>query len=629
MIPVYELLMEERRSLYRRVERWLRPSETDLDYDGTSDGDVGGDAFGDDFSGDGKQNLGFCIPTGFSPYGNRSRRLQQAARKYDLDTLEKRTVELVDTVVDTIGGDVGRLSADDFTDIERDYILKLLTANGFNVVPSQFRDIIMFVREAIPLLETGKFKVDADDLDAPLRTRYASLNCYDYQRLLLEFENLRRLFGMEKLTELCPTLTKIVCEAQAGGLEVEDGKAPYPGRHLPIAGLKGERIKCYQTLRVMDEILATSPNPLRDDAMSAAILTKFKEYGVDIEQNIPSATLRKYYAYLRQLINVEHTCGRERAYSREVYVDGRRGHLYRMLNDSQRLCAFAVDIDVSEAPLLRQEVDRLKSDVYDSEAGDFGRGFPQIAFLGRLELLAEEISRPDRSDRIANEIRNASMWTINYLPQAHSGMRDYVEDAIAGAKTLEVNSHACRNTRVIPLCIRERGNRWALAARSVGGGRMMMLNPEMIVPGSARDGDAESLASDADELRYVVGMAPLQSPEPVEFTLILTDRGYEEVMDDSSPLNPLIVGSRRNPVAYGELGQRGEQTYTVDIQAYVNDDLLEEFFQLDAKGKLIDVKGCESEYDGYFKERQGRSRVPYEERNPNSRRFRKRGAADE
>lgn len=622
MIPVYELVREGQKSAFLQVAQWIDESEAYR---------LPSDEFDDSF-GDVDMALGLAIPSEFLTFNQRLRgmnRQRRPERKPDWNALERRTTELAGIVADAIGGDVERLSSLRFSDAEKRCILNVLHEKGFRIPSFQFIHVIRVAQVAIPLLETGKFKVDADDLDAPLRTRYASLNCYDYQRLLLEFENLRRLFGMEKLTELCPTLTKIVCEAQAGGLEVEDGKASYPGRHLPIAGLKGERIKCYQTLRVMDEILATSPNPLRDDAMSAAILTKFKEYGVDTEQNIPSATLRKYYAYLRQLINVEHTCGRERAYSREVYVDGRRGHLYRMLNDSQRLCAFAVDIDVSEAPLLRQEVDRLKSDVYDSEAGDFGRGFPQIAFLGRLERLAEEISRPDRGGRIANEIRNASMWTINYLPQAHSGMRDYVEDAIAGAKTLEVNPRACRNTRVIPLCIRERGNRWALAARSVGEGRMMMLDPEMIVPGSARDGDAESLASDADELRYVVGMAPLQSPEPVEFTLILTDRGYEEVMDDSSPLNPLVVGSRRNPVAYGELSQRGERTYTVDIQAYVNDDLLEEFFQLDAKGKLIDVKGLESEYDGYFEQRQGRSRVPYEERNPNSRRFRKRGAADE
>lgn len=498
---------------------------------------------------------------------------------------------------------------------ECEKVIAALNENGFMVHSDDIRDIVnvcVIVRSNFGIMPSKKlprtkYTGGQHFEDQMLKCRHASLNCYDYDRLKEEVEQLKMLIGDDMFCRKCSTLNHMLREAQ------DDGD--YPGRHLPFEQLSVKDNWLYQALRIMDKILSTSAYRIKDDDMRRLITNKAQEYGVlqsRWDKSVSGSALKNYYQILANMINVERTRGNKIKYEREVYEKDRLGHRYKMYKDGVRLSAFTFDISLREANYLRKEMESLAQECF-ANYEVFTEMFPLLSMMGRME----EIALDSQSNRnLLFELGDSDLKSINYYPAQYYEVKKKVEQALALKLPISV-----KNGRgwepVMPISIKEQGDRWALMAITPKTKEIRVLSPEMLAQSFADfpELDCDEMVSRAQ--RQMIGTAPLLKKHPCDIVLTLTPAGLKDVNSKLSVFRDLdfrVMAYKKGRSDQDDALQIEKEN--VELSIYLNKDFLSEIYRLDCAGKFITMTPSDvlEAYKEYFKGRHGSEWVRYEER---------------
>lgn len=572
MIPIYDLKHHSPNSAYKKIAEWVDDSDSE----------------------ELSVNLGLSLPPdlGRSQYHQTVRCLFKEPQSNHISVnrkhiaIEKKAELFYQIVIDCLGGSAGALDLRKSPE-QRKRIMVRLRENGFKV--RDFIDIIQVAKA----VRDGKFAQ---------QSRHCSLNCYDMERLMDEFN---RLNADESD---CPVLTQIIREI--------DLYAPYPGRHLPFNKLRGRTAWRYQCLRMMDEILCTSEDAMSNFDMRQQIEQKCRSYGVEY-QAISDTALKKMYVILKDLIKVEHNGDVRHKYRREVYVPGRQGHLYNTFDGNRRLSAFAVDIFADETFALKDEVTRLRKRFHLSRLE-----YPMICALGSI---IDIVQKKDNLVTSINPVYNTDLVTVDFISSATPSLRSIAKKVIELNAPLGIYLHGNWRT-VFPISIKNEGRQWAMFAKDIHSGAPLIISPDILVSSLQHRAlynppiSSASLLSNQEFVKDpAIGVTPLLSDSLFDITLRLTRSGIEDVEKEKSPLRPLTPRTKYYDAMYCDT------TGTVEFQAYINRSLLDEFLRLDRTGKLISIDTPEVNdiYEEFFKQTMGCERVAFEDRPTNCKRLRR------
>ena len=141
----------------------------------------------------------------------------------------------------------------------------------------------------------------------------------------------------------------------------------------------------------MDEILYTTDSLVDVNNMILKIKSACIKYGIqrDANKEITQDTLKKHFATLRNLINVEFTGGFRKAYARDVYERAKHGHRYGLMkNTDTPVTAFKLCFSYSEAMTMRSEliavINRLKNNGYIDNTEEFGTEYPMLFAMSNI-----------------------------------------------------------------------------------------------------------------------------------------------------------------------------------------------------------------------------------------------------
>lgn len=536
------------------------------------------------------------------------------------EEVQTKARKLYSIVRETLGRQFFEIKQTSSWHHEREKVITALNENGFIVGNRDIQDIVRICGIVRDDFGFRRSKGSASFMLPPfaygehlqnqmLKCRHASLNCYDYDRLNEEVAQLKMLIGEDRFHLLCRTLSRMMSEAH----DDED----YPGRHLPFDKVRGRTSWRYQCLRIMDEILCTSRVPINKKVMPSLILTKAHEYGIiesrwGDDKDISEQAVEKNYLILADMINMEHTRGNKVKYDRAVYVPGRDGHLYKQYKDGVRLSAFTFDIALHEADRLRMEMDRVAEN-YFRDYEEFADKFPLLSMMGRME----EIALDDQHNKnLLFELGDSDMTIVNYYPAQYYEVKKKVEHALALKLPISVKNGRSWEP-VMPISIKEQGDRWALMAITPKTKEIRVLSPEMLAQSFA---DFPEL--DYDEMvsrvqRQMIGTSPLLKKRLCDVVLTLTPAGVKDIKSKKSVFRDMdfrVMAYKRGSGDKDDVDEIEKEN--VALKVYLNRDFLSEIYRLDCAGKFITMTPSDvmAGYEEYFEGRHGSKWVPYEER---------------
>lgn len=563
--------------------------------------------------------LGLCLPPELMGVGYSSQLFSDCSslrknKKIELsqDELKEYSDKFYNIVLDAIKGDNRKLSNYKFESRELEAIVESLQKAGFKVSDKDSDDIIKVAKT----IRNGKITAFKSLMNPDRQYRHASLNCYDYDRLKEEMERLADDIGYKNIDREAPTLSRIYVEAVKGEKEL------YPGRHLPFDKIKGRTAWRYQCLRIMDEILCTSDERMTNDRMRQEIIIKVEQYGIHRENDIivTDSSLKKLYAILSELINVEHTWGKKIKYDSNVYVDGRAGHLYKEFKDGRRLSAFAVDISGLEAWNLRKEIGMMRVKYFNDDIAYFRKKFPLLSMLGYLDnlLLDEENMNTD-----INNVSHTDFVTVNYRHAEYSDLKQKVEGTISMHLPIFVNIDS-KVEKIIPVTIRENRGKWVLIAKNAVSLLPCIITSEQLSQSFDIDSNYINDDDSSPFCDHIIGIAPLLKPELIDVTLEVTEEGLEDIFKKDSVFRRMKPKVEYKVSSY--TGQKYIRGSRVSFSLYINEDFLRELFSLDCKAMLLTIMPDEVNemYERYYEMQMGSKRQHPQDRPQSMKRLKKR-----
>lgn len=515
--------------------------------------------------------------------------------------VEQKTLELYGHVLMAIEEDPFKLSHYNFSNETKQEIVDSLHRAGFNVSEEDFWDIIQVAKAVRDGVSPQKIEFTSHNF----QFRYASLNCYDFERFIEEMKDLGECVGFRSVELICPRLVRIYLEA------ISEDNERYPGRHLPFDRIKGRSAWRYQCLRIMDEELCCSDEHITNEEMRRRIYKKAAELGIETKE-ISDSSFKQLYVILSDLINVEHRQGRRKLYNtKSVYEGGREGHLYQVMNGRQRLSAFAIDISVEEAHILRKEIGILRVKYFNDDRKYFSIRFPVITIIGDMEALAHE--ELDIKDKI-NKLYSTDLVTVNYKPVEMEHIKERTKEYIERRIPIAVDNG---DSWILfrPVFIKEEGEKWVLIAKNIDTGSLRLFSPsELKDIFESKYEDFNIEWPEEKESFNVVGISPLLDGWPYDITLEVTKEGTAYIQAPGSLFETFKpkIEKKRDEYFYKDCN-----SYLVTFMAYVNADLLEQFFTLDRNARLIGIDPPEvmDLYRSYFSKRMnGKEWCPLNER---------------
>ncbi|MDE6340467.1 MAG: hypothetical protein K2K97_11890, partial [Muribaculaceae bacterium] len=419
-------------------------------------------------------------------------------------------------------------------------------------------------------------------------------------------------------------------------LEAREGEqSDYPGRHRPFDHIKGRAAGRYQGLRMMAEILCTTDDFLLNDEMEELLIKKADELHIRYRRNnqrgfekvsrehFSKTDFKHLYDILSHLINVEYTGGKRVKYKRNVfdvirkdtyaqdskYTTGARR--YKHFLKGRRLSAFTVDISYSEGRAIRKEVAQIRVNFFNDDKDSFAERFPLISMLGYMDDLAFD----EDAEKKLNDISCTDMLTINYLPPIEPKLKRKIETVLSLGVKIAIRVKG-ENELLTPICIKEDGRDWVLIAKTQENPELRLLTPETLnsifIAESDRHEESDNIVLKID---HIIGVSPLISHRPYDIKLELTEKGAEDITKPDSPfypLNPEILSPENSN--YGS--NKKDRRKIASFAAFLNEDFLNELFQLDKNNKLVIIDPPEVNliYDRYFESRMHKPRPPFEER---------------
>lgn len=575
-------------------------------------------------------NLGFCLPGGrlpkvrtanFAVAPRATRKMVNNEYCYDL------AFKLYGAVVEILKWKESRLEQDSFSDDEKKAIIKAAKDLDMNIVDNDFDKIIDIVKTIN---------------DEPVKFRHASLNSQDYDILKDEFDKLKEQINERALAKLCPKLCQIVREAIQG-----EGK-PYPGRHLPYADLTGKMAWRYQRLHILDEILCSADRRLTNQEIIEKIETKVKDK-INVEgQKITPNSLSKDFLWLGCLAESDKSKRGRHVYDKEdsnisIYFPSEsiaKGKFYNAkrkytpLDNGKRRCAFCVDISLTEAALLRQQIGRLREKHFRGNSETFAKKYPLIFQLGYINDIIDGI----KDNREIENIDGTDLYLIDYVNNPEL-------DKSEQAKLLElkrkiniiINDPFPLPVKredgwdyVIPKSIRykettakngkkleeeyENSWQWSLLARSITSPYPLLMIPAAeLIPTF----DIPNLPVDMEEDsgQYCIGTSRLLSDKPVDITLNIKYKSPFKMLN--LPGNDSVLHQLKPEKSH----QDGERVWQMSFRAYLNDDLFEEIYKLDKEKMLetIEPEDVYNRYCSFYESKTRKKRKPLSERKAASR----------
>lgn len=479
----------------------------------------------------------------------------------------------------------------------------------FKEDPYKMSDDSPILKTLIKKLHDSGFNVDSDQskwtLEAfevvirqtieSLSSRPASLNCYDYIRLKDEVGRVSELD--DSFAETCQQLMRLIKEVD----DAENSGEEYPVRHFPFDRIKCKSPWAYQCLRMMDEILYTTPSPIQSvstdynvlspiHTMSGKIADACKKYGIEF-QTVSEDALKKYYVTLRNLINVEFTGDFRKTYSNDgVYeYSSSHGHKYaKMRNSEQRVTAFKLCFSLSEARLMQSEL----QNIIDSQIArglisgpeEFSKQFPLLNTLADIDKYNPKIALSRNLINSTSGKQTSSLYTLNYLPPEEPEVKMKVKAALIPSNPKAINIPLGEKAGTyLPISLNEQGLSWSLLAQNINNGLLYNLQPKDFGHSlTLSEIDSKQMILAPEE--NVIGLGDFYFDRKLcNVSITLTESGYKKLNQESDPLYPLVerferdksYSSRPKGIAY--------------LSLYINDDFFEELHRLDRNKHIKDI----------------------------------------
>ena len=204
--------------------------------------------------------------------------------------------------------------------------------------------------------------------------------------------------------------------------------------------------------------------------------------------------------------------------------------------------------------------------------------------------------------------------TVNYKPVEMEYIKERTKEDIERRIPIAVNNG---DSWILfrPVFIKEEGEKWVLIAKNIDTGRLRLFNPSElkdIFESKYEDSDIEW--HEEKESFNIVGISPLLDDRLYDITLEVTKEGTAYVQAPRSLFETLQPEIEKKRIEYFNKECKGD---LVTFKAYINADLLEQFFTLDRNARLIGIDPPEvmELYLGYFAKRMnGKEWRPLDER---------------
>ena len=596
MIPELELSHHSRHSVYNKVAEWLPNYQYEQE-----DQDL---------------QLGLPPEFGLISLQQARHRLEDKYSEEDRQrTLEEKTFQLYDTVLEIFGGDKFKISTSyNCTDEEKSNILTALRCHGYHVTEDDFFDIMRVAK----VVRDKKYFRNPIRLNDGENFRHASLNCYDFARLKKEMGILESIIGIFKIKTHCHTLYRIYMEA------LNNENSVYPGRHLTykkIGGIKPPSAQRYQILRMIDEILCSNIHDkfYTREELEAEINKLAKSKDVQFSRNkqwidfenysFTDTQFNKSFFILKQLISIEHTAGKTTAYERDVFdtikekgspsgkFKNRGAVRYKKQANGTRLSAFTVDIAVQEINCLRKEIGTIRAQFFNDDRDRFASMFPLISALGYTEELVLDQESDD--EEILNDISETDLKLIVYKSLKYTELKKKVKEVISLRLPITIKKGDDWQT-VYPIGIKEYSGKWTVIAKAENISRPILISPEVL--DQTFETYTESFAEDSSVRieDHFIGTGDFIMDDPQDVVLELTDSGMKEFERKRTgllSLSPTINRTLKRKI--DNCRKAGDVCFK---QVYINEDFLKEIFDLDRTAKLrsIEPECVRNLYESYF-----------------------------
>lgn len=431
--------------------------------------------------------------------------------------------------------------------------------------------------------------------------RPASFNCYDYIRLKDEMMRLNNVSPEDALK--CKKILALIAEVK----QAEIDNPEYPVRPFPFDRVESKSPWAYQCLRMMDEILYTTPNAIPSvptdenclssaDTMQGRIESACRKYCIEYK-NVSQDSLKKYFAYLRNLINVEFNGDFRKAYANDgVYeYHSSHGHKYAMMkNRRERVTAFKLCFSLSEARIMQREINSviklLLAKGYISGRDSFKAEFPLLATLADIDKYNPSALPGRKRLNSIDGKQSSSLYTLNYLPPEEPAVKEKVRKALESTPRLDINIESGhRQGTYSPISINEQGLSWSLLARDINSHKLYNIQPNEFGKNftlCSHDNTSDIYFQHSQFEDNVIGLGDFHLDRDLcRIKLFLSGSGFEKLSQETDPLYPLIDKLDRVTDGYYCRHPKG----VAYISVYVNDDFFEEVYRLDRNKHIEDI----------------------------------------
>ena len=507
------------------------------------------------------------------------------------DEIEDEAIYAI--IVDYFGKGDKVFSSRHFKEDDKLGLLERLFDEGFSFGPDMFKEVMRRGRKIRDRRAESGITFDMEP-----NSRHVALNNFDYDRLMKEVDSVEDLIGSQQFTECCPTLSKIISEAEAH--ENDD----YPGRHLPYNNLKGKSAGRYQCLCMLDEILHTAAPPISKNEIENRLGTLSKDKGIK-DYTLPSDyALTANYQILSDLISVEFTGSTHKLYGREIYdFSSRNKRCYKKDENGERYTAFKIMLTLDETLQIENELSTLFEHYPQLRSRNPERKFPLLYMMSRLT---------DKNSGLhQNKLNRTDLVTIDYLPATLSELKKELKLACLNRTPIKISIDG-KDEIYYPMNVRTENRDWGLFAIRATTGMPQQFKASVL------ENNVTILSTDYIQSRQweeacIIGLSELREDTPRVVTLVLKLNAENKLPFENHRNHPL----KNFNLQLGNPPSKTEKARPVTFEVYLNDDFFNMLYDFDYTGNLVDIqpKEIREEYSSFFRQLTGREWKSYDQRN--------------